>query len=233
MVHLSRSRLRGHGWFVVGSLLVAAASAGCLNAGAELGVSAGIDLQLDPNDVPAALRDGDHLRSLACSQAAPCPSAPGLAVSCTGGACDPGPIEVVVPTGPIDVDSQLSGQGSSLIKGISIDEARFRVDANTLTVDLPPSEVWWGPPSATGPSEAQGAHLLARLPAIPAGVQLAGDATLVPAGNMALEAYLAEPPRNLQLFVRGAVDVDPGDPVPAGRLEVSLELRVHVSVGLR
>jgi hypothetical protein len=179
--------------------------------------------------LPDELRDGSNVRELACGPMGFCPSAGSVMVVCESGICDPAPTAVDIPVGAVfdfdEASSELESFFTELL-AVRITSATYDVQANTLTVSLPPTEVYWGPEGATGIG-SPGVTRLGTIPAITAGGLGSGEVALDAGGNAALSDYLVGTARRVRFFARTTVDLEPGGPFPAGDLTVAVELIVR------
>ena len=205
--------------------------AGCASPEASISFGTGpLSFMVRSSDLslPDELRDGSNVRELACGPMGFCPSAGRVMVVCESGICDPAPTSVDVPVAVFDFDEASSELESFFaeLTAVRITSAMYDVQANTLTVSLPPTELYWGPEGATGIG-SPGVTRLGTVPAIAAGGLGSGDLALDAGGNEALSAYLVGTARRVRFFARTTVDLEPGGPFPAGDLAIAVELIVR------
>ncbi len=227
---LALSRWTSFGWLLV--LL----AAGC-GQRISVSVSSGpIDFQVSATELglPADFDDGGRIAEVPC-RGGSCPLASAdlpVDLACDAmDRCDPQPVALEAPVGDVvDFDRLAASAGVSdllaAVEGIEIDAMTWNVAENSLTFPVPPTEVYWGPEAATRIDPEQGVRLLGRLPAMAPGGTGAGDVQLDAAGQQALSDYLVNTDRRVRFFLGAEVDVDPGDPFPAGSLRGDVQVRV-------
>ncbi len=179
-------------------------------------------------DVPAELRDGANLMSLPCPTGE-CPSTAELPLSCAGGVCDPDPVTLSAPVGDVIDFDVLLREASTLLRfvdAIEIARVQYSASPNSLTVDVPDIEIYWGPEGAAG-IDAPGVSRLGTIPALPAGTARDGDMIIDGAGSAALSDHVVGVSRRVRFFARTAVDLRPGGPVPGGGATVTVNLTVR------
>lgn len=182
--------------------------------------------------LPAAFRDGStmpaRLASVPCDASMPCPApATGdpIVLECnTSSVCDPAVTTLEAPLGDVvDIDmasGDLRGV-LSVIDYVEISAIAAQISDETLTLDLAPVDVYWGPEGAT---TIDPANHVATLPGIPAGTP-AGDLGTIPvdaAGATLLSDYLVHTSHRVRLFARTTVDLAPGGLFPDGSLGVDV-----------
>ncbi len=201
-------------------------------------VSSGpIDFQVAAGEfgLPADLDDGGRVAEVPCAMG-------GCPLAAAGGApielgcdeadrCDPGPLVVTVPVGDVVDFDRFASEAQvpellASIERIDVEEAHWRVSTNTANVGLPEVEIYWGPASATEVDPAQGVRSFGFIGPIAAGMAQEGDVRFDRDGAEALSEHLLRVERTARFFLRTTVDIDPGDPFPAGRVEGDVNLRV-------
>lgn len=215
--------LRGLPLFTLALLACNGTGSATFPLGAELELSA------EALALPEALRDGASVASLPCGPMGMCPTSAESPVSCVADVCEPAPQTVVVDLGVVDVDESARAFSSIFrsFESLEIEEMVARAERNTLNLDTEEIEVFWAPPGAVGLDE--GAHRLAIFPAVAAGTAGDLEVTLDEAGSEALSAHFANVSRRFKLFARSTVDVDAGDPWPAGSLRLAVVITVTVA----
>lgn len=195
-----------------------------------------LDVSSDSLALPAALLDegsGEaRIASVACGPMGMCPTASSVPITCEAGVCDPAPRTIAIPVGGvIDFDVLASDARSLLrqVEAIEILEASTAVAENTLSIDVPDIEIFWGPEGATTVDPAMGVVALGILPAIPARSTEPGVAVLDPAGVAALSDYLVGTSRRVRFFARTRIDLAPGGAFPEGHVRASVDLTVRMT----
>ena len=205
---------------------------GCASPEASISFSTGqLAFMVRSSDLslPEELRDGSNVRELACGPMGFCPSAGRVMVVCEGGICDPSPTAVEIPVGSVFDFDEASSELESFfaeLTAVRITSATYDVQANTLTVALPATDVYWGPEGATGLG-SPGVTRLGTIPEVAAGGLGSGEVALDAGGADALSDFLVGTARRVRFFARTTVDLEPGGPFPAGDLTVALELVVR------
>jgi hypothetical protein len=186
--------------------------------------------------LPAALRDDSTgsslIASVACGPMGMCPASEGVPLTCVEAVCDPAQHTLSGPVGSvIDVEVLAAGARDLVrsIEAIEVVEARTQVGSNTLTVELPGTEIFWGPEAASDVDPAMGVVMIGWMPGIPAGWTGRGEIDLDPVGVAALSEYLVGTARRVRLFARTRVDLQPGDPFPEGSAQLTVDLTVQIT----
>lgn len=191
------------------------------------------DISTEGLGIPPELRSPEaQVASLPCGDGAlVCPSVATFAIDCRAGVCDPGPIPVSVEIGDgFDLNEYTSklGQIADHIDSVTFNRVSYVVDSNTMNTDLPPTTVYWGPISAAFIDEAMGVQPLGTLGAIAAGSTPSGDLSLDSVGQQALSDHIIDVDRQLRLFARAPLDIDPGDRFPEGAIRISVTMSLHI-----
>ncbi len=229
-----RLGFRGVGVLLLGALSLA--STGC-GRRITVSVSSGpIEFGFAASELglPADWNEGGRVAEVPCTMEG-CPLASsGLPFDLGCDArdrCDPEPIVVSAPVGDV-VDFDRFAEEAQVpeliasIERIDIEEATWRLSRNTLNVGLPEVEVHWGPASAASVDPAQGVMRLGTIEPIAAGAVGEGSLRLDAVGEEALSEHLLSVDRSVRFFLRTTVDVDPGEPFPAGLLRGDVRMRV-------
>ncbi len=195
------------------------------------------DLSTDALALPAGLRmdspSGPILAGLPCGPMGMCPSstgADGVAFECVGGVCDPSPKTLSIPVGDVvDLDVAAGDLRNVLAQAEHVDIQRiaYNVTANTLTIDLPEVEIFWGPEGATAIDAAMGVQRLGTLPVIAARTTAGGEMAIDTAGRDALSTYIVSTAKRIRFFGRTQVDLMPGGPYPEGAATVAVAMDVQ------
>lgn len=195
-----------------------------------------LDVSSDSLALPDALRDesaGDaRIASLACGPMGMCPTTATVPITCEADVCDPAARTITTPVGGVvDFDALASDARSLLrqIDAIEILEATTTAAENTLSIDVPDIELFWGPEGATTVDPAMGVVSLGVLPTIPARSTAPGAAILDPAGVASLSAYLVGTSRRVRFFARTRIDLAPGGAFPEGYVRASVDLTVRIT----
>jgi hypothetical protein len=214
-------------------LLAAALLAGCDGTIAVPLSSGPQDIVLSSSELslPSGLDDGTgRIASVPCGPSSLCPPNDAVPLTCEAGVCDPAPITLGGPVGDVIDASALLEEARSVrfvrLESYEIEEVRYEVPLNTLTVGVGPVELFWGPESATAIDPAQGVRRFGTLPRIEAGSSAPGNLAIDEAGSDALGRYLLDTSPRVRLFAQSVEDLEPGQPYPRG----DLTLRVNASV---
>ncbi len=161
----------------------------------------------------------------------PCTAGCPTGSTCNASAlCDPDPITFELPSGTIDLlNGTQIGAALSVIRSITIESAEICIAncpgtpyRNTLNIDVPALDLFWGPSTAVASTDA-GVHRLGTSPVIGAMIEQGGSITLDPAGVQALSDFVTGGTSNLiRLFAVGTVDFAPGDALPTGAMEFKI-----------
>ncbi|MFN7701562.1 MAG: hypothetical protein ACK6CU_17620 [Deltaproteobacteria bacterium] len=215
---------------VLGSGALLAMSAGCDGAVA-------LDLVTGPQTfeittsavpVPPELQSGGSIASIPCPTGM-CPGSDLLPLACVAGTCDPEPLIIAVPVGEVvDFDVLLRGASTVLrfLDAIEVRRVTYVASPNSLNVDVPDIEVFWGPDTAAG-LDSPGVARLGVVPGLPAGTAQNGDMSIDGAGAAALSDHVVGGNRRVRFFARTSIDLDPGDPIPAGGATLTVNLTVR------
>ena len=217
---------------------VALGAAACSNeASVAFTSSMSFDLSTDSLALPAGLRSdgasGPILTGVPCGPMGMCPpstGADGVSFECVGGVCDPAPKTLSIPVGDVvDLDVAAGDLRNVLAQAeqVTILRVAHNVTANTLTIDLPSVEIFWGPEGATAIDEAMGVRRLGTMPAIVARTTGGGDMAIDTAGRDALSNYIVSMSKRIKFFGRTVVDLMPGGPYPEGAAAVSVTMDIE------
>ncbi len=191
------------------------------------------DVSADGLAIPDALRGADgQIASVPCGPMGVCPTDAAVPITCEAGFCDPAPRTLSFPLGDVvDFDVLASGGRVLLrhIDAIEIVEGAYSVSVNSMTVPLPETELFWGPEGASDVDPAMGVVRIGTVPSIAAMTTVDGQLALDAAGVSLLSDYLVNTSRRIRFFARTQVDLEPGQPVPAGALSASVNLRVRIT----
>ncbi|MBX7194435.1 MAG: hypothetical protein K1X94_20435 [Sandaracinaceae bacterium] len=179
-------------------------------------------------DIPVELQAGAMIASVPCPTGM-CPSTETLPVSCVAGVCDPDPRTVSAPVGDVvDFDVLLRGASEVLrfVDAIEVTRVQYQASPNSLTVDVPDIEIFFGPDTAAG-IDAPGVHRLGVIPALPAGTARDGDMQIDADGSAALSDHVLNVSRRVRFFARTQIDLAPGGPVPGGGASITVNLTVR------
>lgn len=213
-------------------------AAACSNE-ASVAFTTGMQFELSTDSLalPAGLRSdtpsGPILMGAPCGAMGMCPTstgADGVSFECVGGVCDPSPKTLSIPVGDVvDLDVAAGDLRNVLAEADHVDILRVtsNVTANTLTIDLPAVEIFWGPEGATAIDEAMGVHRLGTMPPIVARTTGGGEMVIDTAGRDALSTYIVTMSKRLKFFGRTVVDLMPGGPYPEGAATVSVSMDVE------
>lgn len=112
---------------------------------------------------------------------------------------------------------------------VTVDRVQYQVTGNTLNIATPPMTVYVAPMSATQPSDA-GSTAIATIDPVPAATLVATtDLVFLPGGEAALTAAMSNFENPFTVIVGATIMLGPGDPVPTGRLDASVQINAHAS----
>lgn len=221
------------GVWTVGAVLACVAVSGC-DGTIKIKIKTPPDaLHLEINEadlaLPPELADGAEVASIPCGDPGECPPAIGdQELSCVDSVCDPDPLLLVLPVGDVIDFEQLNTelrQVAGNITAIHIDFVRYTVSRSDLNVSLAPVELAWGPAQATDFS-SPGVTSLGRITQWTAG---ANDVDLDDSGVDALSDFLVHTSRQVRMFGRTELDLDPGQPLPQGAVAADLQIAITVT----
>lgn len=217
------------------TILLLALVVGC-KSGATASFPIGVEVSVSADELalPDTLREGDVIASVPCGPMGMCPSSAEAPVTCEADLCDPAPRTLSLLVGEADID-ELAGDVGEIfdsIDTIQIDDVSYRVNRNSLTVATTELEIFWGPATAVAIDESMGVRRLGTMPALAAGATSEGAVVLDPAGSAAFSSYFEEVSHRFRFFVRTTVDLEPGQPWPAGTLDASVRMAVTLEGSL-
>jgi len=191
-----------------------------------------LDVSATQLSLPDALRDGSgNIASVSCGPMGMCPANDTITLTCESGVCDPAPKTLSAPVGDV-VDVQMLLSDTSELGVRSIDsyevvEVAYDISLNTLTVPIGEVDVFWGPEAATAVDPSLGVKHFGTIDAIPAGQTGMGTVQIDPDGAAALSDYLVNSSPRVRFFAQTTVDLNPGDPIPDGSLQVTVNATVR------
>ena len=173
------------------------------------------------------------LAMISCTTDTDCPQlgAGEPAVHCTSSLCTPDPFSFVIASSVIDLNTNATVQmyGSN-VTVLQLREVDYTATSQGLTDSVGPSDLYWGPETATSVSSSGVTHL-GTIPVIQltAGSTTGSSpVTLDATGAAALSSYLLNTSRRFLLFTVPQVSVAPGGPVPSGSVALQVEMQVHI-----
>jgi hypothetical protein len=217
------------------TLLLLSLSLGC-KGGATASFPIGVEVSVSADELalPDTLRDGDVIASVPCGPMGMCPGTAEAPVTCEADLCDPAPRTISLLVGEVDVD-ELAGDVGEIfdsIDTIDIDDVTYRIERNSLTVATTELEIFWGPATAVALDESMGVRRLGTMPALAAGATGEGAVVLDAAGSAAFSRYFEDVSHRFRFFVRTTVDLEPGQPWPAGELEAAVRMAITLEGSL-
>lgn len=182
--------------------------------------------------LPPSWRGMSTVPTVACSATLPCDAMAGaLTLRCAASRCDPDPATFdLAAQDAIDLGAYVPQWEA--VRGeldtLEVASVRFTAAASGYRGPGPAVDVYWGPASATAIG-SDGVRRLGRVPALMLDAQgrARGELEADRAGLDAFGAHLLHTSSRFRVFARVAVDLAPGDPLPAGRVAVQLEVTVH------
>lgn len=179
--------------------------------------------------LPTEFADGTQVASVPCGDSNGCPPALGdQEFSCVDGVCDPDALLLVLPVGDVIDFEQLNTelrQVAGNITAIRIDFVRYNVLQGDLNVTLAPVDLVWGPAQSTDLS-SPGITPLGRITQWSPGLH---DVDLNESGVAALSDFLVHTSRQVRMFARTELDLDPGQPLPQGAVAADLQIAITVT----
>jgi hypothetical protein len=113
---------------------------------------------------------------------------------------------------------------------VTIDAITYTVTENTMNVATPEMKVYVAPITMTSPGDAL-AREIGTVPAIPAGMTLTETAVVLsPTGKATLAQFMGDYQTPFNIIVGSNLLVHNGDPIPAGRMVVSVAVKAHAGV---
>ncbi|MBN8610015.1 MAG: hypothetical protein J0L92_05495 [Deltaproteobacteria bacterium] len=179
-------------------------------------------------EVPAELQTDARIAEVPCPMGM-CPSNDTLPLACMDGLCDPEPRTISAPVGDVVDFDVLLREASTILRfvdAIEVTRVQYRASPNSLNVDIPDIEIFWGPETAAG-IDAPGVARLGVIPGLPAGTAQEGDMNIDAEGSARLSDHIVGVSRRVRFFARTSIDLEPGDPVPSGGATVTVNLTVR------
>jgi hypothetical protein len=183
--------------------------------------------------LPPELDDGSgRVASVPCGPSGMCPSPSGaIVLTCEASVCDPAPTTLSVQVGEVvDVEALLRETrdiGVRRIESYTIEEVGYEVTLNTLGLDVGPVDIYWAPEAATAIDPALGVRRFGTVPLVANGTTPRGQIDIDEAGATALSDYLVATGSRVRFWAQTVIDLDPGDPYPAGG---TLSVGVNVTI---
>jgi hypothetical protein len=112
---------------------------------------------------------------------------------------------------------------------VKIDKMAFAITENSLNLDSPELEIHVGPITVTDRSHEDAEHV-GWIRSVPAMSVDEGTIDFVEGGQAVLEEYMSNFKTPFHVVITGHVRVQPGDPVPAGRLEGYVTATAHAGL---
>jgi hypothetical protein len=181
--------------------------------------------------LPSELDDGSgRIGSVPCGPMGMCPPSDEVTLTCEAGICDPAPVTLSGTVGDvIDIQVLLAESrevGIRSIESYTVEEVAYEVRLNTLSFDVGPVDIYWGPEAATSIDPALGVRRFGTVPVIEAGTTPRGTVELDVAGATALTDYLVDSGTRVRFFASSTVDLEPGDAMPQGDLTVGVNATI-------
>lgn len=170
-----------------------------------------------------------------------CAAATAAQIPCSNVACEGSPmactLHAVIETQPQTVNLKmevpsLSSINSQTLSNVTVSQIKYDITANTLNVDLPPVELFLAPGDATTASDSR-AQRFGTVPMTPRGSTPKGaTVTLDPVGQQAFSTYVSNFNTPFVFLARTTVVVTGGNPVPSGRVDITVVGQVSVKPSL-
>jgi hypothetical protein len=194
------------------------------------------DFQIDTADWH--LTASTTVPQLSCSVG--CESA--AATFCSGGACrstcDAG-TQSCQATVPIalrnDIDLATEAPGfqdlaDQPVISVTIDDVYFDIRENTLNVATPTLYVYFGPATATAPTDS-GVEVVGIIDPVNPGFTGRAAVRFEGTGRQVMKRYMDDFHTPFRVFVSGEITVRAGQPTPQGRLVGSVQAEAHAGIG--
>lgn len=181
--------------------------------------------------LPPELDDGSgRIASVPCGPMGMCPPSDEVTLTCEAGVCDPAPVTISGPVGDVIDVEVLLAEGREIgirsIESYTVEEVAYEVRLNTLSFDVGPVDIYWGPEAATSIDAALGVRRFGTVPVIAAGTTPMGPIDLDVAGAAAMTEYLVDTATRVRFFASSSVDLEPGDATPQGNLTVGVNATI-------
>lgn len=179
-------------------------------------------------EVPIELQSGATLASVPCPTGS-CPSSASLPLACVDAVCDPEPRVVSAPVGDVVDFDVLLREASSVLRfvdAIEVTRVAYAATSNSLSIDVPDIQIYWGPDTAAG-IDAPGVARLGVIPTLPAGTATSGEMVIDPDGAQRLSDHVVGGNRRVRFFAVTTIDLEPGGPLPSGGATVTVNLTVR------
>lgn len=126
---------------------------------------------------------------------------------------------------------------SSVVSQVAVNRVRYWLNTNTLTFATPPLAVYVGPQTAQRETDP-GVSRLGTMPAIAAGARTCTadkpcEMDLTPEGKGVLGTFARDYKTPFSILVAGKITVSGGQPMPAGRIDMSLQPQLEFSIPLK
>ena len=216
-------------------LLLALGWTGCSNTISVdlMSASQTFEISASSVEVPATLVEpgSGRLVRLPCPTGV-CPSTTELPLACREGVCDPEPRVISGAVGDVIDFDVLLGEASvvlRVVESLEVTQLSYSVTPNTLTVEIPETEIFWGPEGAAG-LDSPGVTRLGTMPFLPPSTEQDGEMAIDAGGSQALSDYVVRnTSRRIRFFARTTVDLAPGDPLPQGGATATVFVTVRAS----
>jgi hypothetical protein len=182
----------------------------------------------------------DALQGMLCSDDSECAAAATAAcpMGCTG-TCDANSYRCALGLEvslfqAIDVAMErpeLASINDEPVIKVSIDYSTYEVTSNTLNVETPAMKVYVAPMSVMNPKDPQ-AKEIGELPPIPAGTPVVEpqELTFTPTGRADLVATMNNYKVPFNLIIGTTLTVNAGEPMPTGKLDAIVHIKVHAGL---
>lgn len=187
------------------------------------------------------LQGADALTSQTCT-VAPDPCAAAAAATCTDGTCiaqcNPSSLTcdltlfvgLHTPINLLSEKPELASIDGQPLVDVTIDAITYEVTENTMNVGTPEMKVYAAPITVTRPGDPLSREI-GTVPAIAAGMTMGETAVVLsPTGKATLAEFMGAYETPFNIIVGSNLLVQQGDPVPTGRLVVTVAVKAHAGV---
>jgi hypothetical protein len=112
---------------------------------------------------------------------------------------------------------------------ITVDSVQYQVTDNSLNIATPPITVYVAPMSSTAPTDPGVTAIATIEPVAAQAVVASANLAFVAGGEAALSAAMNDFKDPFNVIVGAAITLKPGDPLPTGKLDATVQINAHAS----